>query len=136
MKLIYINFLGTNFRGINIYEFLYTYGDTKVVDGEDWDACPANGNPMPPIDYVDAAYKLETELTFELIQNHESFNMYDCMHGVIALAWEDDIDFDLNSSDSRLFFSYGESKENVENKIYQRDLYLEKIFENEKEEHY
>jgi hypothetical protein len=131
MKLIYINFVGQNYLKNRIYEFLFTSGNLSDIDGEDWDSYPANGNPKPPVDFVDAAYKITTDLNLELIQDHESFDMSDCMQGVIALAWEDDKDFDMGYSDTRLFFSFGENKQSVENKLYERDIHLEKIYENE-----
>lgn len=132
MKLIFINFIGCNYLGVNIYEFLFANGDLTEVIGDDWDSYPANGNPRPPLDYINAAYKVETDLNLELIQNHDSFDMYDCKHGVIALAWEEDKDFEYNANDVRLFFSFGESEETVENKLYERDIHLQKIFNNEK----
>ena len=132
MKLIYINFVGKDFRGMNIYQFLYTTQDLKKVTGEDWDSYPAAGNPQSPVDFVDEAYTLETEMTLELIQNHDSFDMMDCQHGVIALAWEDDKEYDDDVYEKRLFFSYGEEQEDVKLKLYARDIHLKKIFENEK----
>lgn len=134
MRLIYINFVGTNFLGVNIYEFLFTYGDLKDVTGEDWDSYPANGNPKPPVECIDAAYKVETDISLELIQDHEAFDMDDCRQGLIAMAWEDDKDWDSGMFDTRLFFRFGDNKETVNNKLYTRDIYLEKIYENEAKE--
>lgn len=131
MKLTYINFVGENYLGVKIYEFLFTTSELSKVDGEDWDSYPANGNPKPPIEYVDGVYRISCDINFELIQDHDSFDMSDCMQGVIALAWEDDKDFDMGYCDTRLFFSFGEQKQSVENKLYERDIHLEKIYENE-----
>ena len=42
--LIYINGLGTNYKGENIYEFIFS--DTiDEVWGQDWEVRPANGYP-------------------------------------------------------------------------------------------
>jgi hypothetical protein len=132
MKLIYLNFVGQNYLGVNIYEFLFTSRPLSEVYGEDWDSYPANGNPKPPVECTDGVYRIDTDLNFEMIQDHESFDMSDCMQGVIALGWEDDKDFDTGYSDTRLFFSFGETLESVENKLYERDIHLEKTYENEK----
>jgi hypothetical protein len=129
MNLIYINLVGINFRNLNIYEFLFTTTDIQEVEGEDWDSYPAAGNPAPPTTYVESVYRFETEISLELIQNHESFDMADCKQGVIALAWEEDKE---ESIYSRLFFSYGEELTSVEAKFYERDIQLEKIYENAK----
>ena len=45
-RLIYINGMGPNFRGDNIYEFIFS--DTLEVFGENWESKPANGYPLPP----------------------------------------------------------------------------------------
>jgi len=47
------------------------------------------------------------------------------MEGVIAMGWEvetDNIDFSLVK---RLVFHFGESEEEVKNKLYERDIVLE-----------
>ena len=52
MNLVYVNELGPNYRGDNIYEFIFS--DIDDVWGEDWDAEPAAGKPLPPnIDYIE-----------------------------------------------------------------------------------
>ena len=44
--LIYINGLGPNYRGDNMYEFIFS--DELDVWGENWDSRPAHGYPQPP----------------------------------------------------------------------------------------
>ena len=46
MILVFINELGPNFKGDNIYEFIFS--DVDDVYGEEWDSEPANGKPSPP----------------------------------------------------------------------------------------
>ena len=49
--LIYVNGLGPNYKGDNIYEFIF--GDTLEVFGENWESKPANGYPSPPdLEYI------------------------------------------------------------------------------------
>jgi hypothetical protein len=49
--LIYINGLGPNYKGDNIYEFIFS--NTLEVFGENWESKPANGYPSPPdIEYI------------------------------------------------------------------------------------
>ena len=52
MKLLFVNELGPNYKGQNIYEFIF--GESvEELWGEDWDAVPAHGKPGPPeIEYV------------------------------------------------------------------------------------
>ncbi|MFM2011012.1 MAG: hypothetical protein RLZZ479_1403 [Bacteroidota bacterium] len=125
MNLVYVNELGPNFRGDNIYEFIFS--DIDDVWGDDWDAEPANGRPQPPnIDYVKKVGVLKnSEIELTLIQNSDFFGVYDAVDGVIALAWEKgDSDEILISKKKRLVFQYGETVESVENKLYERDIVL------------
>jgi len=125
MNLVYVNELGPNFRGDNIYEFIFS--DIDDVWGDDWDAEPANGRPQPPnIDYVKKVGVLKnSEIELILIQNSDFFGVYDAVDGVIALGWEKgDSDEILINKRKRLVFQYGESVDSVENKLYERDIVL------------
>lgn len=122
MKLIFIHYVGIDFNDKNVYQFLFS-SKTENVSGEDWDSYPALGNPKPPVKHVEESHKLVADLSFDLIQDHETFDMCDAVEGVISLAWEDRKDF-RNSDRNRLYFRFGEDKENVINKLYERDIEL------------
>jgi hypothetical protein len=52
-------------------------------------------------------------------------SMIDAIDDVVALGWENEselINFDLVK---RLVFRFGETEENVKNKLYERDIVLE-----------
>jgi hypothetical protein len=124
-QLIYINGMGPNFRGDNIYEFIFS--DTLEVFGENWESKPANGYPLPPdIEYIKKVGTLVNEdISFDLIQDSDVFSVIDSMDNVIALGWEkenDDVDFSLTK---RLVFHFGDSEEDVKNKLYERDIVLQ-----------
>jgi hypothetical protein len=124
-QLIYINGLGPNYRGDNIYEFIFS--DTLEVFGENWESKPANGYPSPPdIEYIKKVGTLINEdIEFDLVQDSDVFSVIDSMDGVLALGWEkenDDKDFSLIK---RLVFQFGESEESVKNKLYERDIVLQ-----------
>jgi len=124
-QLIYINGMGPNFRGDNIYEFIFS--DTLEVFGENWESKPANGYSLPPdIEYIKKVGTLVNEdISFELIQDSDVFSVIDSMDNVIALGWEkenDDVDFSLTK---RLVFHFGDSEEDVKNKLYERDIVLQ-----------
>lgn len=125
MKLIFVNELGPNFKGDNIYEFIFSNIDD--VWGEDWDAEPAAGKPLPPnINFIEHVGVLKnSEIDLELIQNSDFFGMYDSIDGVIALAWEkSDSDEIIINKRKRLVFNYGNTISEVENKLYERDVVL------------
>lgn len=119
--LIYVNGLGPNFRGDNLYEFIFSDEvEKQEVWGENWESKPSNGYPQPPdLKYVKNVGVLKnTEVKFELIQNSDYFSMVDAMDGVVALAWESD------DSEDRMVFRFGMSQSEVSDILYSRDIVL------------
>lgn len=118
--LIYINGLGPDYKGDNIYEFIFS--DETDVWGEEWDAKPANGYPKPPhLDNIKKVGILKgSDIKFELVQNSDYFSMVDALDGVIALGWEIDSD-----DEERMVFRFGDSEQKIKDKLYERDLILE-----------
>jgi hypothetical protein len=124
--LIYVNELGPNYKGDNIYEFIFSIG-LENIWGDSWESKPANGYPSPPdLEYVSKVGVLKNdEITLSVIQNSDYFSMIDAIDEVIALSWENETDttnFDINK---RLVFKFGETEESVKNKLYERDIVLE-----------
>jgi hypothetical protein len=130
--LIFVNELGPNYKGDNIYEFIFS-DDLEGVWGDSWESKPSNGYPLPPdLEHIKKVGVLKNDIiTMSVIQNSDYFSMVDAVDGVIALCWENEsetIDFDRNK---RLVFRFGEPEETVKNKLYERDIVLEfekKIF--------
>jgi len=122
--LIYINVLGENWRGQNVYEFLFS-DTTEDVDGEFWDKFPAAGNPEPPHSrFVKLVGILTTDKTLEVLQDSDTYAMWDGMDGVISIAWEDLSEYEVYP-DKRLFFRFGEEIEVVKEKLYTTDNVLQ-----------
>jgi hypothetical protein len=119
--LIYVNGLGPNYKGDNIYEFIFS--DSLDVWGESWEKKPSSSYPSPPeIKYIKKVGVLKnTDIKLELIQNSDFFSMSDAMDDIIALAWEDD----EYKNTKRLVFRFGEEEGDVKNKLYENDLILE-----------
>ena len=124
--LIYVNGLGPNYKGDNIYEFIFS--DVKdEIWGESWESKPSNGNPLPPnIEFIRKVGVLKNaEIKLSLIQDSDFFSMIDALDDVIALAWESD-DSDINfDMEKRLVFRFGEEEQTIKNKLYERDIVLE-----------
>lgn len=132
--LAFVNGLGPNYKGDNIYEFIFTKNLKDMWD-ETWNSKPANGYPKPPhLDFVEKVGVLKnTDVELELIQNSDFFSYMDAMDDVISLAWEketEDTDF---TTTKRLVFRFGETEKSVKDKLYERDIVLniEKKFEYE-----
>lgn len=124
--LIYVNELGPNYKGESIYEFIFS--DTvKDVWGESWESKPSNGYPSPPdIDFIKKVGVLKSgTIKMSVIQNSDFFCMTDAIDDVIALSWEEETEYTDFEFDKRLVFRFGDTEENVKNKLYERDKVLE-----------
>lgn len=122
-NLVFVNGLGPNYKGDNIYEFIFSDESLDDVWGENWESKPSNGYPSPPnLKYIKKVGVLRnTDVKLELIQNSDFFCMIDAMDDVVALAWESDD----NDGQKRLVFRFGETEQTIKDKLYERDLILE-----------
>lgn len=124
LGLIYINYVGTDYANKNVYEFLFsddleTVG--KVSEEWDWNVFPASGNPdVPDTEYVKAVGRLVTELKFDLVQESGSHSVWDSIDKVIAMGFENMFDYEEYET-NRLVFHFGDTAENIINKLYERD---------------
>jgi len=119
--LTYINGLGPDYKGDNLYEFIFS--SSKDVWGDSWDSAPANGYPSPPeLEHIQKVGVLrKSKIKLELVQNSDYFSMSDAMDGVVALGWEIE-DYEENN---RLVFRFGEEETAVKDKLYEKDIVLE-----------
>jgi hypothetical protein len=121
--LIYINYVGKNYLGNYIYEFIFS-DTTDDIDGDEWDTFPASGRPEPPHEnFIKSVGVLESELKLDVVQNSDTFAVWDAVDGVISLAWENINAYD-SYPDKRLCFRFGESINDVSDKLYEKDLIL------------
>jgi hypothetical protein len=123
MHLIYVNEIGSDYKGQKQYEFIFS--TSTEIDMDEWFIIPAaaSSNPKSPeIEYVDLVGLLKnTDLQLDLVQDSDYFGVIDAVDGVVALAWEK---FDIESEDERLTFKFGESIESVTKKLKQRTYIL------------
>ena len=119
--LTYVNGLGPNYKGDNLYEFIFS--DSVDVWGDSWESKPSNGYPSPPeLKYIKKVGVLRnTDLKLELTQNSDFFCMIDAMDDIIALAWETE---ELEGQ-KRMVFRFVSTEQYIKNKLYERDLILE-----------
>ena len=60
-----------------------------------------------------------------MVQDSDVFSVIDSMDGVLALGWEkenNNVDFSIVK---RLVFKFGDSEQDVKDKLYERDIVLE-----------
>jgi hypothetical protein len=123
MKLIYINEIGSDYKGQKQYEFIFS--ESTEIDMDEWFVIPSSSTSKPKspeVEYVDFVGLLkDTDLHLELIQDSDYFGVIDAVDGVIALGWEK---FDFDSEFERISFKFGESLESVTKKLKQREYLL------------
>jgi hypothetical protein len=120
--LIFVNGLGPNYKGDNLYEFIFS-DNLDEVWGELWESKPSNGYPTPPdLEHIKKVGVLRnTNVKLELIQNSDFFSMVDAIDDVVALSWEPD----EYETKKRIVFRFGSSEDEIKDKLYERDLVLE-----------
>ena len=123
MHLIYVNEIGSDYKGQKQYEFIFS--KSTEIDMDEWFIIPSSASSLPKspeVEYVDLVGLLKnTELHLELVQDSDYFGVIDAVDGVVAMAWEK---FDVNSDTERLTFKFGESLESVTKKLKQREYLL------------
>ena len=123
MRLIYVNEIGSDYKGQKQYEFVFS--TSTEIDMDEWFIIPASATSLPKspdVEYVDLVGLLKnTDLKLELVQDSDYFGVIDAVDGVIALAWEK---FDFENEFDRLSFRFGETLESVSKKLKQRNYHL------------
>jgi hypothetical protein len=123
MRLIYVNEIGSDYKGQKQYEFVFS--TSTEIDMDEWFIIPASATSQPKspdVEYVDLVGLLKnTDLQLELVQNSDYFGVIDAVDGVIALAWEK---YDIDSEDERLTFKFGETIDSVTKKLKLREFEL------------
>lgn len=134
LKLVYVHGFGKTWDEVFVYQFLFSDDIVDIngdsIDGDDWDALPANGLPTPPSsNHISLVAELRSSFIFELLQESTKHCMWDGVDGVIPLAIENVDDYEVYP-DKRMFFRYGETFKNVKDILYNNDLILN-IIKNE-----
>ncbi|MHA2404624.1 MAG: hypothetical protein ACXADH_16610 [Candidatus Kariarchaeaceae archaeon] len=122
LKLIYINKIGTNYKGEHMFEFLFS--DRTDYDWEEeWyesSVITDMSDLTPPTDFIKSVGFLQTkELDLELVQESGIFQIYNAVEGIIALGWEkwdEDVE-DIDEELERLVFRFGDHKTEVEARL-------------------
>jgi hypothetical protein len=126
MYLIYINRIGTTFKGEHIFEFLFS----NSVDWE-WDETWYESSVMtdtrelsPDESIIKVVGTLKTgEFDLELVQEDGVRDIYNAVEGIIALGWEK-LEEEEEIPERRRVFNFGDTKESVDEQLYEYDLTL------------
>ena len=126
MYLIYINRIGTTFKGEHIFEFLFS----NSVEW-DWDDTWYESSVMtdtrelsPDESIIKVVGTLKTdEFDLELVQEDGVRDIYNAVEGIIALGWEK-LEEEEEIPERRRVFNFGDTKESVDEQLYEYDLKL------------
>lgn len=118
--LCFINFIGEDSEGFNMYEFIFT-DNIDEVWGENFDQKPAClvNNLIVSSEYVTEAHIVKMKQLLSLIQHNCCFGMQDCMDGVVSLASSD-----INDMDNLLVFDFGESFDECQKKLAEKSIVM------------
>lgn len=140
MRLLYVNEIGSDYKGQKQYEFIFT--EQEDIENDLWFIRPAAivDEPLcPDLNYIDLVGLIKNEdVQFTLIQHSEHFAVIDSVDGIVSLAWEE-YDEELHEENERLFFRFGETIESVHNKLNNRgyklivEIFTEKELKHEEE---
>jgi len=118
VRLGFIRLIGEETDGYYRYEFIFT-ANIDEFWGENFEykpSCLVN-NLMPYEKFITEIHIVKMKIKLDLIQNSCCFGFQDCTDGIIALAWENVDDYDEYPEEGRIFFRFGETLDDVENKL-------------------
>lgn len=123
--LCFVRLIGKENDGYYQYEFIFT-DNIDEVWGEDFNQKPAClvNNLMISEEYITEVHTVKTKIKFDLIQDNCCFSVSDCYDGIIALAWEDISQYEEYPEDGRLFFKFGESIDDVDDKLARKHIIM------------
>lgn len=121
LRLCFIKRLYKSKKDEEVFRFYFT---TNIEDcvGENWDVI-ADGMVEPPYnDYIDETYIFKSKkINLELLEDSNEFTYNDGADTIIALGWEEIEDV---SPFKRLVFQFSETLQEVEEKMFSRELVL------------
>ena len=116
--LCFIRLIGEENDGYYRYEFIFT-NDIDNVWGEEFDQKPAClvNNLMVDDEFITEIHVVKMKTKLDLIQNNCCFSISDSYDGICSIAWENLDNETEYPEDGRIFFKFGETLEEVENKL-------------------
>ena len=71
----------------------------------------------PDEKFIWEVHTVKMKIKLELIQDNCCFSFSDATDGIIAIAWEDISEYDEYPEEGRIFFRFGETLDEVEEKL-------------------
>ena len=125
VKLCFINLIGEENDGYYRYEFIFTDNIDEVY-GENFEqkpACLVNGLKVSD-EYIYEVHIVKMKIKLDLIQNNCCFSLSDCYDGIVSMAYENMDDYDTYPEEGRLYFMFGETLDEVEEKLAVKNVLM------------
>jgi len=125
LKIIYIQYVGKNSDGFNVYQFLLSENDEDTFM-EDWAEKPASNIPndrlIPDESQYEYIKELKTDIILDLMQDNTCFSFQDCRDQIVALAYENLDDAEVYPEPFRVVIHFGDYIDDVERMLAKRDM--------------
>lgn len=125
VKLCFIKLIGEENDGYYRYEFIFT-DNVDEVWGDDFEQKPAAlvNNLMVSDEYITEIHIVKMKIKLDLIQDNCCFSMSDCYDGICSIAWESLEGLEEYPENGRLFFRFGETLNEVEEKLAIKNILM------------
>lgn len=114
-RLVFIRLIGIEDDNYYRYEFMFTTDINSFEIEEDNEHCCLS-NTIHPITET-SIHNVKMKIKLDLIQNNCCFSFQHTKLGIVALAWENTDAYSEYPEDGRIFFNFGETLEEVEDKL-------------------
>lgn len=125
LKVVYVNYVGKNSEGFNIYHFLLSE-DCEETFMEDWAEKPSSNIPndylVPDETQYDYIKELKTRITLDLQQDNTCFSFQDCRDKIVAIAYENLDGYEQYPEPLRIVIHFGDYIDDVERMLARRDM--------------
>ncbi len=123
--LCFIRLIGEENDGYYRYEFIFT-NNIDEVWGEDFNQKPAClvNNLMVDDEYITEIHIVKMKIKLDLIQDNCCFSVSDSYDSIVGIAWENIDLLDEFPEDGRIFFRFGETLEEVEEKLAMKNVLM------------
>jgi hypothetical protein len=118
VRLGFIKLIGEESDGDYRYEFIFT-DNIDEFWGDNFEykpACLVN-SLMPYDNFITEVHVVKMKIKLDLIQDSCCFGFQDCADGIVSLGWQNLDQEEEYPEDGRIFFRFGETLEDVKNKL-------------------
>lgn len=121
-KLCFIRLIGKEIEEYYEYEFMFSSNLNEFKIEEDNNPCCLSQTIKPVTDVI--IHIVKTKIKLDLIQDNCCFSFEHARLGIISIAWEDISNYSEYPENGRIFFKFGETLEEVEEKLAMKNIIM------------